>query len=397
MIGKKTKKEENTLPKQKDRSNEFLIGAAACFVIATLAYKLLLSPMLVKMDLYQQAVNLYDNGAYAEAGKTFAKLGGYKDAEEQYRNSNTKYFDQLVQNGDMEAAEKMLKKLQKDVQNNGTDEMQQYKKELEKKAFQLYFGAYDEEDDEDYVEKRYLYRDMDGDGSLECCEVYANGLKYFYTCKDGVVSALTPGECDIYNWASFNIIKIYEQHNLILVQEVNNSGTYYERYYQVNGKELEQVAEKNIVSECFDHEHRDAFAQALKNMEGGQQYKVPQGLGSNNEYYVKNEECAEAEYTAYINKITENERGFSVIPNQLAGWEMETDNNGSRFVSTPAYYGYDSFEDYSYESAYDFVASSIYYIEDADDDYDDEYYDDEYYDDEYYDDEYYDDEYYDDY
>lgn len=376
MIGKRAKKEEKeekTLPKRKDRSNEFFIGAAVCFVVVTLVYKLLLSPMLVKMDLYQQAVNLYDSGAYAEAGETFAKLGGYKDAEEQYRNSNTKYFDQLVQNGDMEAAGKMLKKLQKDVQNNGTDEMQQYKKELEKKAFQLYFEAYDEEDeyDEDYVEKRYLYRDMDGDGSLECCQVYANGLKYFYTCKDGEISRLTMD--DGYNDESFIISRIYDKHNLILVQEVckngkYNNGTYDEKYYKVNGKELELVAEKIVVPSGFDYEYSEQFTQVLENMERGQQYQVPQGLSASSTYYVEKKVRSESEYTAYINKITENEQGFSVIPNQLTGWEMETDSNNSGFVSTPAYYGYNTNDDYEYGSAYEFVEGSIYYIEEAEED-----------------------------
>ena len=40
--------------KEKAQINFFFIGAAVCFVVVTLVYKLLLSPMLVKMYLCWQ-------------------------------------------------------------------------------------------------------------------------------------------------------------------------------------------------------------------------------------------------------------------------------------------------------------------------------------------------------
>ena len=65
----KKAKEVNTLAKKKDKSNEFLIGATVFLLMVILVYKLFLSTMLVNMDIYHQALRLYDRGEHIKAGK----------------------------------------------------------------------------------------------------------------------------------------------------------------------------------------------------------------------------------------------------------------------------------------------------------------------------------------
>lgn len=353
----KKAKEVNTLAKKKDKSNEFLIGATVFLLMVILVYKLFLSTMLVNMDIYHQALRLYDRGEHIKAGKLFGKLGSYKDAEERYQTSYMEGIDQLVRIGETAEARKHLRRLLKEIQSKGenTTKVQEYRKALEKKAFHLYM-----DDDETDLEKvRYLYRDMDGDGSLECCEIRPDGRKYMYTCKDGKVYSLN--DC---NESCYLVSWIYEKHNLFSVMSLNSEGMYIESFYTVNGTELENLAEKIIAPTNYGYSDIAAFLTAMRNVECGQEYKISDDLIAYEEYYKEGEMCSEEEYASYIIKITENERGIEGAKAEIPGWEVENGNGEMTFYGKGAYYG-------GYSTAGDFIQYCLdYYEDDYDYDYD---------------------------
>lgn len=367
--------ESNILAKKKDRSIEFLIGAGVFLLIATLVYKFLISPTLVNIDMYHQAAKMYDKGEYIEAGKIFARLGSYKDSEEQYRTANMDGVNELIHYGETDAAMKLVRRLQKEIQENGanTNEMQQYKYTLEKKMFGLYMGEYEPEPEE----ARYLYRDMDGDGSLECCKICLNGLKYIYTCKDGKIYNLTE---NFYDYEEYIAGLIYEQHNLFSVMSLSSDGSYSETFYKVEGTELKTVAEKIIVPTYDSAEDIHWVSEAMQEAEKGQGYELSERLISAENFSKEGEECDASEYAAYIAKITGNEHGINGVTDKSNKWEVEDSKSVTTFEGEEAYYG-------GYYSAEEFINYLYDEYEYYDDYEEDEYYDDEY--DDYDEDEYY--------
>lgn len=368
----------NILAKKKDRSIQFLIGAVIFFLIATLVYKFLISPTLVNIDMYHQAAKMYDKGEYIESGKLFARLGSYKDSEERYRIANMDGVNELIHYGETEAAMKLMRRLQKEIQENGanTSEMQQYKYELQKKEFRLYSSEYEEAPEK----VRYLYRDMDGDGSLECCEIRATGPKYMYTCKDGKIYNLND-YCDIANYV---VSWLFEKQNLFSVRSLALDGTYYERLYRLSGTAWETVTEKIVVPTSFYYEDIDAFEEAMQGVVDGKEFELPTNLISEEYYYKEGEECSEAEYESYVAKVTENDPGIDGARGDVPGWEVENCNGGIKFYGERVHPG-------TYRSAHEFMEHSNYedyeerqrasyyeffYGDDYDyDDYEDEYYD----------------------
>lgn len=295
------KKVKKTNGHRKDWSNEFLIGAVVFLLVATAVYKFWVSPMLVQMDCYYQVEKLYENGEYEEA---------------------------------MRWTKRMYRKIQENGGN--TSAMQKQKSTLEKKMFVLYAGIHNS----DIAQSRFLYRDMDGDGSLECCRIFSNGLKELYTCKDGKIYNLTN---DFYNYTcdsdAYIVELIHETHNLFSIVWLNSGGFYYEKFYKVDGTELKEVAEKTVNGAYDGYSDVSWICRALKEIEKGQGYRLSQKLFSVEEYSIEGEMCNKTEYDSYIAQITENERGVNGVTSQLAEWEVEDSQSKKTFDGASAYYG----------------------------------------------------------